>query len=818
MLVYTSTHEPLNLGDELGRGGEGIVYHVEERPDILAKVYSPIPRAGYEQKLEWMRGNPPEDPTCNQGHASLAWPLDLLYDADGEFIGYTMPWVKDAVPILDVFNPRLRHVTYPSFTLKYLYRTARNLAAAVAALHARDYVIGDLNESNILVTSTALVTIIDTDSFQVREKRHERLVVYPCPVGKGEYTSPELQGRGLSADLRRPHDDSFALAVILFQLLVEGNHPFRSRWLGQGDPPPVEEKIRQGLFPYASQNRKLVAPPPNVQNLDGLHPVLVDLFVRCFVDSIDDPELRPSPLEWVHGLEEAENALDRCPEGHEYSGHLRFCPQCVPPPSGPLSILNRLSGYISNLPKMVLNFRIKDRRKKRQSRKEKQSFWDPAGVAVLVAILLIMVVTTILVPIWRQSVTNEAIRIVKSVSYGLDQSRSLPANSAQNLQNSAKTDESQKDTPAAASEKASKSTEVTKTDDQDEKGKAVKGAKGTHEDAPRSQPDMRHSLKDELAEVNIKPVVRRSYQSKNRISIRNMEHLSLLRMLQKDVRISVTSMTYSPSGRLLVTGLSDNTIKVWWVKDGALLYTLKGHTGKISCVSFSPDGSLIASGSVDRTIRLWRSNNGACINTFSGHQGTVTSLDFSADGSLLASGSTDNNVKVWKVKNGLCMNTYIGHKMDVNAVAFAPSGKLIASGSRDNTIKLWRVEDGTLVSSIMAHHWDITSIAFSPGGNVLASASMDDSIRLWRIKDSVLICKLKGHIKGVTSIGYSPDGELIASGSEDGTVKLWRTNDGTMLRTIGENQQPVKCVAYSPDGATIAAGLDNGLIYVWGLQ
>ena len=52
--------------------------------------------------------------------------------------------------ILEFYNPRSRLQTCPLFHYGYLLRTARNLAAAVRAVHERGYVIGDVNESNIL--------------------------------------------------------------------------------------------------------------------------------------------------------------------------------------------------------------------------------------------------------------------------------------------------------------------------------------------------------------------------------------------------------------------------------------------------------------------------------------------------------------------------------------------------------------------------------------------------------------------------------------------------------------------------------------------
>ena len=281
MILYDSRRTALTLGRLLARGGEGSVYLVEGRPGLLAKVYTPA-KPDYEPKLTRMRQNPPLAPGQTGGHHAIAWPADLLYDNGGAFLGYLMPHVQHAVPLFDVFNPRRRAQTLPAFDSRYLHRTARNLAAAVAALHARDYVIGDLNESNVLVTPTALVTLIDTDSFQVIEHRQAQIVIYPCPVGKPEYTPPELQGKTFIREMRQAEHDRFGLAVLIFQLLMAGSHPYRSRWLGAGDPPAVAEKIARGWFPYAKAPAGPVAPPSLAPPLEWLHPTLADLMRRSF--------------------------------------------------------------------------------------------------------------------------------------------------------------------------------------------------------------------------------------------------------------------------------------------------------------------------------------------------------------------------------------------------------------------------------------------------------------------------------------------------------------------------------------------------------
>ena len=328
MNVYNARRQPVALGPELGRGGEAIVYKLAVQPALLAKIYHGPTRAGYEDKLAWMQANPPDDPTRAQGHASIAWPNDLLYNSSGQLAGYVMVNVQNAVPLLLVFNPRSRAKTLPSFNRRYLHRAARNLAAALGALHASNYIVGDLNESNVMVTPSALITLIDTDSFQVQRRVGAKPILHPCPVGKPEYTPPELQGKTFAEVPRQPEHDRFGLGVLIFQLLMEGNHPFRAQWLGSGDPPPVEDRIRDGAWPYAYKPVLPIAPPRGGPGLDMLHPVLAKLARQCFVEGYADPRARPLPEEWEEALNVAEDALVACNQGHLYARHLARCPEC----------------------------------------------------------------------------------------------------------------------------------------------------------------------------------------------------------------------------------------------------------------------------------------------------------------------------------------------------------------------------------------------------------------------------------------------------------------------------------------------------------
>lgn len=321
--------EIINLSVSLGRGGEACIYAVPSCGDLVAKVYHK-PTAAHAHKLRAMLANPPENPTASLGHISIAWPQDLLQatDVSNDIIGFLMPRIRGMRPIIDFYNPSTRRQHCPLFNYQYLLRTARNLAAAFAALHNSGYCVGDVNESNILVSDTALVTLVDTDSFQVRDPDND--VVYRCPVGKPEFTPPELQNKTFAQHDREVVHDLFGLAVLIFQLLMEGTHPFSGIFQGIPEPPPYEARIASGHFTYSQKRQVPYRPTPVAPAWEVLHPKLQELFLRCFEDGHHDPQVRPSAQIWLSALAEAEDSLITCTVNpqHRYNNHLDNCPWC----------------------------------------------------------------------------------------------------------------------------------------------------------------------------------------------------------------------------------------------------------------------------------------------------------------------------------------------------------------------------------------------------------------------------------------------------------------------------------------------------------
>lgn len=330
--LHADDGAPIELGDRVGKGGEGTVYEVkgEAGPTAkLAKIYHVAPSPEQEAKLLAMARL-----RTDRLLALTAWPLGVIrLGRGGPVRGLLMPRVKGR-PIHLLYGPKSRHLNFPEAGWAFLIATAANLARAVATIHEHGHVVADINQGNILVAPRATVALIDCDSFQVRDG--DRLFL--CNVGVGPYVPPELQGGSLHV-ARTPNHDAFGLAVLIFQLLFLGRHPFSGKFLGPGDL-PIEQAIRELRFAYgAAAAGRQMQPPPATPPLAIASPAAAALFERAFAaDGARDDRGgggsggsgRPAAAEWIEPLVQLGGELSVCGfnPAHEYWRGLPSCPWC----------------------------------------------------------------------------------------------------------------------------------------------------------------------------------------------------------------------------------------------------------------------------------------------------------------------------------------------------------------------------------------------------------------------------------------------------------------------------------------------------------
>ena len=263
---------PARPPTRVGRRGSGV--HPPERPDTVAKVYHQA--ADHPDRRE-VGGDGPRWRTPAAGIGGVA-NGPAVSRPNAQLAGFVMPRLSDCEPIQHLYNPVQRLKYFPRAGWDFQVRAAANLAAAFDEIHKAGCLIGDVNQSNVLVSTQALVRLIDCDSFQVRANGRQ----YLCEVGVVHYTPPELQGKSLRGLVRTENHDRFGLAVLIYQLLFVGRHPYAGVYCAGGDP-SFEQLIAEFRFAQGPAAHTWgMAPPPHTPTFADIPPELGTLFRRAF--------------------------------------------------------------------------------------------------------------------------------------------------------------------------------------------------------------------------------------------------------------------------------------------------------------------------------------------------------------------------------------------------------------------------------------------------------------------------------------------------------------------------------------------------------
>jgi uncharacterized protein with WD repeat len=324
---------------------------------------------------------------------------------------------------------------------------------------------------------------------------------------------------------------------------------------------------------------------------------------------------------------------------------------------------------------------------------------------------------------------------------------------------------------------------------------------------------------------------------------------------------------------LLVASIFGPWLVFQWTRPAKPLI-LKGHSKFISSVVFSPDGKLLGSGSMDGTVRLWDPYSGVCVRTIPSPGPNVEHLAFSPDGSKLAIADISRKIILRDVASGLISKTLIAHIDEVMCVEYSPNGKLLASSGHEKVAYIWDIEKGKPIKQFWKHKDWVGPVAFSPDGNTLATGDRE-SIQTWDVRTGKHLSKSPNPMNHW--FRYSSDGKILVSGGAYSQTKVWDTstwrivlnvpdtgtrdidlskNDrlaialdhtvkikdlrtGRLIQTLGEEggranwpawllkvlpflRPPpiirITCVAISPDGSMVAAACDDYIVRLWRLR
>jgi WD40 repeat protein len=347
---------------------------------------------------------------------------------------------------------------------------------------------------------------------------------------------------------------------------------------------------------------------------------------------------------------------------------------------------------------------------------------------------------------------------------------------------------------------------------------------------------------------------------------------------------NVHSAAFSPDGTMLAAGGFDNTILLWNTKTGQRIGlpligpqpgAAAGYTGLITSLAFSPDGKILAAGSFDTTIDLWDVSSGkligmplikhkfslknvvfspagnilasvACANPdtcYAPDEETIlwdvktwqptetiksgsTGITFSADGSILAlAGYEKNAILLWDMKDHRVAKK-LSTEGPVLKLKFFPNGSLasVLAGDQDLMV-LWNISTGQVISS-QPIGFNPSSFMFGPDENILISVEMNNILQTdIKAKQSSLYAGLSDLYR-LDLLALSPDGNTVAVlGRDPNTVIL--LNKAEPYQPLGKlliQQQPddrllsdlyIRRLAFSSDGKFLFSDSESGQITQW---
>jgi WD40 repeat protein len=206
-------------------------------------------------------------------------------------------------------------------------------------------------------------------------------------------------------------------------------------------------------------------------------------------------------------------------------------------------------------------------------------------------------------------------------------------------------------------------------------------------------------------------------------------------------------LAWSPDGQFLACGTSRRGVMVWETRGDKITprWASNAFPTFIRTVAWSPDGARLAGGGDDGALYVWDCADGALLQSLTGHHGMITCLAWETSnlgGALGASGASRRLVSasrgveggelfVWDVERGERSHALTGLAENVYSVVWGPSEQLVVSGDSDGMLRWRDLQRGENVQVRPAHQGIVQSLRRSPDGTKLVSCGDDGALMTW---------------------------------------------------------------------------------------
>ncbi len=253
----------------------------------------------------------------------------------------------------------------------------------------------------------------------------------------------------------------------------------------------------------------------------------------------------------------------------------------------------------------------------------------------------------------------------------------------------------------------------------------------------------------------------------------------------------------------------------------------------VSSLGFSPDGKVLVTTHGNGHMKVWNTSSWAMERELiCDPDQKLDGVRFTPDGKLLITMHANGHVKVWNTSSWAVEAELIVADSHLLGAAFAPDSKTVMIGDSNGALHHWNLSTKAEIRNLRASEGvgNFSNVAFSPDGKTLIAGThltKGLAVIIWNTTDWAAQTE-RGHI----SAAFSRDSKLLALGGPS-DIKLINPDSRKQIREIelpemtrgevgpkdengpkAKERTPcfVSALVFSPDGNTLAAGCSEGTV------
>lgn len=283
------------------------------------------------------------------------------------------------------------------------------------------------------------------------------------------------------------------------------------------------------------------------------------------------------------------------------------------------------------------------------------------------------------------------------------------------------------------------------------------------------------------------------------IDVANGKEVRQLILPQKlDASNGLGALAFSPDGKALFAGGTDDHLFVWNPATGEELHRYPDGFPRLGALAIAPDGNTLAAAVDNKTIRLFDLKKNQFLFPTAGHLSEVSQVGLASNGKLAATNAREKAICVWDPANGHEIRRLEGTTLEI-----AADDRTLISQDTNKSVRFWDLASDKELRKLAVGDKPFWGHALSPDGKTLAVMGLDDTIRLHHAVTGKLHSSWKTD-GGWVGMAFSSDSNDLIAWSRTHVAHVWDPKTGQERRRFPLNP-PIKFpLQATPQGHTLA--------------